>query len=141
MACFFYFGFRIYTYISKIKPVYIYILHRYLFQVKSLGALIDLRTLIHGLLFPPQIRIVINFAQKARSLYYHLRICSIFLEAYYTIRMIFSSAVLRIYTKEPKAKALRHVMVQNVLLKNLFGKIIQNSLKTSLEDLIKLTNR
>ena len=55
--------------------------------------------------------------------------------------MIFSSAVLRIYTKEPKAKALRHVMVQNVLLKNLFGKIIQNSLKTSLEDLIKLTNR
>ena len=56
--------------------------------MKSLGARIDLRTMIGGLLHPPQIRIIMTFAQTTRMFYYHLRITGIFLEAYKSIRYL-----------------------------------------------------
>ena len=65
------------------------------FQIKSLGARLDLRTLIHGILNPTEIRSVMSTAQKSRSLYYQLRVCFIYIDAYTSIRMIFVGICLR----------------------------------------------
>ena len=95
-----------------------------------MGIRIDLRTLIHGLLHRPQIRAVMTSSQKSRALYYHLRICAIFIECYKSIRMTFIESYLRHFQKIKKNRGKGYWTgfsdTRNpYFMKNLFGKILQ----------------
>ena len=108
-----------------------------------MGVRIDLRTLIYGLLHQPQIRTVMMPAQKSRTLYYHLRVCGIFLDAYKSIRQTFINCYLRDFEKRIKAKRSKgfwsgYSDTRNpYYLNNMFGKIIQNYFKSSIARVFK----
>ena len=112
------------------------------FQVRSLGARIDLRTLIHGLLHRPQIRAIMTSAQKSRTLYYHMRLCGIILETYKSIRLTFIDAYLREFQKRKSKRSKGYWNSYSdtrnpYYVKNLFGKIIQEYFKNRLAKLFK----
>ena len=100
---------------------------------------------MRALMIPPEIRLVTNFAHRSRALYYHLRIWMIFAEMYHNIRVIFADVFIRLFeemtkTKNPKAvKALKFYRSKNVLIKNLFGKIIQAAIRSAIDRLCKET--
>ena len=58
------------------------------FQTTSLGARIDLRTFMAGTLNPTIIKKVMDTSQQLRILYYHIRICDVFLQSYRFIYLI-----------------------------------------------------
>ena len=66
-----------------------------IFQTNSLGALIDLRTLMAGLLDPTTSRMIIKDAQESRILYFRLRIGYVFLQCYLNVNLILSKTLER----------------------------------------------
>ena len=60
------------------------------FQTHSLGAMLDLRTLLSALLDPTTSRTIIKDAQEARTLYFRLRISYVFLQCYVNVNLILS---------------------------------------------------
>ena len=65
------------------------------FQTNSLGALIDLRTLMAGLLDPTTSRLIFKDAQESRILYFRLRIGYVFLQCYMNVNLILSKTLER----------------------------------------------
>ena len=115
------------------------------FQTDSMGARIDLRTMMGALLNPTIIRSIMKNSQESRTLYYHLRICQRFLICYRNVHVILGEVLTRRIENgkhefdrvDPNDySAVRKLAAKK--RKPCFARIIEETLKGSLERLQKI---
>ena len=110
------------------------------FQTKSLGCRLDLRTILGGTMNPTALREIIEHSQKLRILYYHTRICTMFLQGYRFIRIIMARVFLRTYQYgagqiKKRKDSLEYGRKEKK--KTNPAKIIQETYKDSIDKLLK----
>ena len=113
------------------------------FQCKSRGTRIDLRTFIHGILHPSEIRQIITTAQKSRTLYFQLRVCFYFIDFYTSIRLIFATCTLRRILSGVRKPSVKEFNMWSIKKRksDKFGKIVQKYLQTCIVRNFKLLRR
>lgn len=72
-----------------------YFINIFILQTSSLGALLDLRTLMHALLNPTESRDIMSKSQEMRRIYFQMRIAYIFTNCYLEIKLILSQVLER----------------------------------------------
>ena len=115
------------------------------FQATLLGTRIDLRTVMGAILNPTSIKEIMELSQQLRIMYYHLRITTMFLEGYKSVRSILAKVYIRRWNsgllKEDKKKMkddlFNYQSKQTMKKTGKFGRIIQDCFKDSMERLSK----
>ena len=113
-----------------------------------MGARIDLRTMMGALLSPTITRAIMKDSQEARTLYYHLRICYRFLICFKNVHVLLGDTLTRrIETGKhdfEKVDPNDYAAVRKLQMKKrkpCFGRIIEETLKSSIDKLSKVLNK